>query len=149
MEKMKMMLVDDETRFLDTTQKLLARKGYEVITSNSGKDALEKLKKHNIHVVVLDVKMPEMDGNTVLKVIKRDFPLVEVIMLTGHATLDSAIDGLKSGAFDYLIKPADIDEIIEKACDAVEKVNRMEEKIRLAQSKKYMKSPREILKESK
>ena len=97
MEKMKMMLVDDETRFLDTTQKLLARKGYEVITSNSGKDALEKLKKHNIHVVVLDVKMPEMDGNTVLKVIKRDFPLVEVIMLTGHATLDSAIDGLKSG----------------------------------------------------
>ncbi|MBW2655899.1 MAG: response regulator, partial [Deltaproteobacteria bacterium] len=86
------------------------------------------------------------DGNETLKAIKSLYPLVEVIMLTGHATVDSAIVGLKSGAFDYLMKPADIDEIIEKAIEAFEKRQRLEEKIRLAQAKKFMRSPREILK---
>ncbi len=147
MEKMKMMLVDDEERYLQTTAKLIEKKGYEVLTAGSGKEALEKLKAQNVHVVVLDVKMPGMDGNETLKAIKALYPLVEVIMLTGHATVDSAIDGLKNGAFDYLMKPADLDQILEKALDAFEKRQRVEEKIRVAQSKKYMRSPREILKE--
>ncbi len=146
MEKMKMMLVDDEERYLTTTQKLLERKGVKVLTAPSGKEALEVLKLQTVHVVILDVKMPGMDGNQVLKEIKFLYPLVEVIMLTGHATVDSAIDGLKSGAFDYLMKPADIDEILEKAMEAFEKRQRLEEKIRIAQSKKFMRSPREILK---
>jgi len=146
MEKMKLMLVDDEERYLQTTKKLIEKKGHEVLTALSGKEALEKLKFQNIHVVILDVKMPEMDGNQTLKAIKTLYPLVEVIMLTGHATVDSAIDGLKAGACDYLMKPADIDEIIEKAIEAFEKRQRHEEKIRVAQSKKYMRSPREILK---
>ena len=147
MEKLKMMLVDDEERYLTTTQKLLERKGVEVWVSPSGKEALEILKRQIIHVVVLDVKMPGMDGNETLRAIKAAYPLVEVIMLTGHATVDSAIDGLKSGAFDYLMKPADIDEVLEKAMSAFEKRQRLEEKIRIAQSKKYMRSPREIIKE--
>ncbi|MBU0973531.1 MAG: response regulator [Proteobacteria bacterium] len=147
MEKMRMMLVDDEERYLQTTQKLIEKKGVEVLTALSGKEALEKLKSKNIHVVILDVKMPEMDGNETLKAIKTLYPLVEVIMLTGHATVDSAIDGLKSGACDYLMKPADIDEILEKAREAFEKRQRLEEKIRIAQSKKFMRSPREILKD--
>ncbi|WP_299982406.1 response regulator [Desulfobacula sp.] len=146
MEKMKIMLVDDEERFLKTTKKLIEKKGYEVLTAQDGEEALEKLKSQNVHVVILDVKMPGMDGNETLKAVKALYPLVEVIMLTGHATVDSAIDGLKSGANDYLMKPADIDEIIEKATEAFEKRQRLEEKIRLAQSKKYMRSPREILK---
>ncbi len=146
MEKMKIMLVDDEERFLKTTKKLIEKKGYDVLTALSGEDALEKLKLQNIHVVILDVKMPGMDGNQTLKAIKTLYPLVEVIMLTGHGTMDSAIDGLKSGAFDYLVKPADIDEILEKVREAFEKRNFREEKIRMAQSKKYMRSPREILK---
>ncbi len=146
MEKMKMMLVDDEERYLMTTQKLLERKGVEVLIAPGGKEALDLLKLQNIHVVVLDVKMPGMDGNETLKAIKALYPLVEVIMLTGHATVDSAIDGLKSGACDYLMKPADIDEILEKAMVAFERRQRLEEKIRIAQSKKYMRSPREILK---
>ena len=112
MEKMKMMLVDDEERFLETTKKLLARKGYEVLTATSGSEALEKLMKENVHVVILDVKMPGMDGVATLKAIKSRYPLVEVIMLTGHATVESAEDGLKSGATDYLMKPADINELI-------------------------------------
>jgi DNA-binding NtrC family response regulator len=145
---MKMMLVDDEERYLMTTQKLLERKGVEVLIAPGGKEALDLLKRHNVHVVVLDVKMPGMDGNETLKAIKALYPLVEVIMLTGHATVDSAIDGLKSGACDYLMKPADIDEILEKAMAAFERRQRLEEKIRIAQSKKYMRSPREILKDN-
>ena len=148
MEKMRMMLVDDEERFLSTTKKLLAKKGYDVVTAASGAEALEKIRGHNIHVVVLDVKMPGMDGNATLKEIKRQFPLTEVIMLTGHATMESAIDGLKSGAIDYLMKPADIDEVILKAEEAFEKRQSLEEKIRVAQMRKLMKSPSEIIQDT-
>ncbi|AQV00929.2 response regulator [Desulfococcus multivorans] len=143
-----MMLVDDEERFLTTTQKLLNKKGYDVQIASSGQEALEILERKIIHVVILDVKMPGMDGIETLKQIKSRFPLVEVIMLTGHATVESAVDGLKSGATDYLMKPTGLEELIRKAEEAFEKWKRMEEKIRLATSKKYMKSPREILKES-
>ena len=148
MEKMKLMLVDDEERFLTTTQKLLAKKGYEALTATSGAAALETLEQKNVHVVILDVKMPGMDGIATLQEIKRQFPLVEVIMLTGHATVESAVDGLKSGATDYLMKPTDIDELLQKAEEAFAKRRQLEEKIRLAQSRKFMKSPREILRES-
>jgi len=148
MPDMKIMLVDDEERFLTTTQKLLSRKGYEVITASSGIEALEKLNAQTIHVVILDVKMPGMDGVTTLKEIKKYFPLVEVIMLTGHATVESAVVGLKSGAFDYLIKPSDINELLSKAKEAFDKRQMTEEKIRAAQARAYMKSPREILKQT-
>ena len=147
MGKMRLMLVDDEKRYLTTTQKLIEKKGHEVLIAQNGQEALDKLKIKDVHVVILDVKMPGMDGNETLKAIKTLFPLVEVIMLTGHATVDSAIDGLKSGAFDYLMKPADIDDIIDKAEEAFEKRQRVEAKIRVAQTKKYMRSPREILKD--
>ena len=147
MEPMKIMLVDDEERFLSTTKKLLLKKGLEVLTAASGPEALELLRTHNIHVVILDVKMPGMDGMETLKAIKHTYPLVEVIMLTGHATVESAIDGLKSGAMDYLMKPADMDDLISKAEEAFEKRQKIEERIRMAQMRKAMKSPREILKE--
>jgi len=146
MEKMRILLVDDEERFLTTTKKLLTKKGIEVVTAASGAEALDTLNSRNVHVVILDVKMPGIDGNETLKEIKTRFPLVEVIMLTGHATVESAIDGLKSGATDYLMKPTSIDELIEKATEAFEKRQRLEEKIRLAQTRKFMRSPREILK---
>ncbi len=148
MAKMKMMLVDDEERFLSTTKKLLARKGYDVLTAISGNEALEILKSRNIDVVILDVKMPGMDGMTTLKEIKRLFPLVEVIMLTGHATVDSAVEGLHSGATDYLMKPTDVNDLIKKAEEAFEKSQRLEEKIRVAQTRRFMKSPRQIIKET-
>ena len=137
--------MDDEERFLATTQKLLIKKGFEAVTASSGAEALETLNRRNIHVVFLDVKMPGMDGNETLKEIKARFPLVEVIMLTGHATVESAIDGLKSGASDYLMKPTGVEDLIEKAKEAFDKRQRIEEKIRMAQARKFMKSPREIL----
>ncbi|MBW1707559.1 MAG: response regulator [Deltaproteobacteria bacterium] len=148
MEEMKMMLVDDEERFLSTTQKLLSKKGYDVITASTGAEALEKLRLNSIHVVILDVKMPGMDGIETLKAIKRTYPLVEVIMLTGHATVESAVDGLHSGATDYLMKPTDVKDLIRKAEDAFGKRQILEEKIRVAQTRSSMKSPREIIRDT-
>ena len=148
MEQMKMMLVDDEERFLSTTQKLLSRKGYDVLTASSGTDALDILRTHNIHVVILDVKMPGMDGIETLNAIKRNYPLVEVIMLTGHGTIDSAVEGLKAGATDYLTKPTDVQDLIEKAEEAFSKRQVLEDKIRVAQSRAIGKSAREILRET-
>jgi DNA-binding NtrC family response regulator len=146
MEQLKMMLVDDEERFLSTTRKLLEKKGFAVQTASSGGEALEILRASPVHVVILDVKMPGMDGVATLREIKRQFPMVEVIMLTGHATVESAVDGLKSGAVDYLMKPADLEELIEKATQAFHRRTDIEEKIRVARMRGLMKSPREMLK---
>ncbi|HDG98650.1 MAG TPA: response regulator [Desulfobacterales bacterium] len=148
MKEMKMMLVDDEERFLSTTKKLLERKEIDVLTATSGPEALEILREHNVHVVILDVKMPGMDGIATLKQIKRQYPMVEVIMLTGHATAESAVEGLKSGAADYLMKPTDIDELLQKAREAYEKRQRLEEKIRVLQMRTLSGSPRDIIRES-
>jgi DNA-binding NtrC family response regulator len=148
MESLKMMLVDDEERFLSTTQKLLQKKGYDVLVASGGAEALELLRIHPVHVVILDVKMPGMDGNATLKEIKRLFPMIEVIMLTGHATVESAIDGLKSGASDYLMKPADVGDLIQKAEEAYARRQNLESKIRVAQMRKLMGSPREIIQDA-
>jgi DNA-binding NtrC family response regulator len=130
LDKMKLMLVDDEERYLLTTAKLMEKKGIHVVTAQSGEQALELLKIHDIHVVILDIKMPGMDGFKTLRAIKTLYPPVEVIFFTGHATMDSAIEGLQFGAFDYIMKPADIDDIVNKAYEAFEKRLRLEEKIR-------------------
>jgi len=147
-QQMRLLIVDDEKRFLETTVKLLAKKGYDAITAANGEEALEALGAHPVHVVILDVKMPGMDGNQVLKEIKRRHPLVEVIMLTGHATVESAIDGLKAGAADYLMKPADINELVAKAEEAFSRRSQIEEKIRVAQLRHTTGSARRILDEA-
>ena len=121
MEKIRVMLVDDEERFLVTTSKLLTRKGYDVVTAASGAEALRQLTEVTIHVVVLDVKMPGMDGIAALREIKRLSPDVEVLLLTGHATVESAVEGLEAGASDYLVKPCNLDDLIRKINDAFEK----------------------------
>ncbi len=149
MEKMVIMLVDDEERFLATTGKLIARAGYEVLTATSGAEALEQLRTHAVHVVILDVKMPGMDGIATLKEIKRQYPMVEVIMLTGHATVETAIDGLKTGAVDYLMKPAEFSDLIQKAEAAFHRRQEIEGKIRVARIRKSMGSSQEILDEFK
>ncbi|MBN2418934.1 MAG: response regulator [Deltaproteobacteria bacterium] len=136
MDKMRILLVDDETRYLSTTSRLFSRKGYDAVTAASGTEAFKILGSSSIHVVILDMKMPGMDGMEILKTIKRDFPLVEVIILTGHGTMESAVDGLKAGASDYMVKPAYIDDMIKKAEEAFDRRLRIEEKIRMARSSK-------------
>ena len=138
MAKANLLLVDDETSFLEAMTRRLTKRGFDIKTAVSGKDALEKLKEHQstIEVVILDVKMPGMDGIEALKEIKRDYPTVEVIMLTGHATVETAIDGMKKGAFDYLMKPADIEHFISKVMEASEKHNQHKQKIIEAEVKK-------------
>lgn len=135
-EKMKIMLVDDEERFLQTSQKMIAKRGYEVLTAASGAECLKKLEEEPVHVVILDVKMPGMDGIETLKHIKQRFPLMEVIMLTGHANTESAVEGMKLGATDYLAKPIEIEDLITKAEEAFNKRVVLEQKIRMAEALK-------------
>lgn len=136
MKKIKLLLVDDEKAFLDTITKRLEKRDLDVSTVYSGKEALAEIEKNKtLEVVVLDVKMPEMDGIQTLVELKRKAPLVEVIMLTGHATVETAIDGMKLGAFDYLMKPCDIDTLIGKVKGAAAKKREHEEKITEARIK--------------
>ncbi|MFP4516376.1 MAG: response regulator [Desulfovibrionales bacterium] len=124
------LLVDDEKAFVDALSERLERRDLDVIAAYSGREALQKLGENNsIDIVILDVSMPEMDGITALKEIKKEFPLVEVVMLTGHATVKSAINGMKLGAIDYLMKPCDIDQLMEKIKEAKSKKDRHEQKI--------------------
>ena len=128
------MLVDDEAPFVETMTKRLVKRNLKVITALSGEEAMEKLSKNqNLDVVILDVKMPGMDGIETLGEIKKAFPLIEVLMLTGHATVESAIEGMKSGAFDYLMKPCDLEQLILKVEEATKKKRDHEEKIKEAQ----------------
>jgi len=124
------LLVDDEVDFVETFSERLQMRNLEISKAFSGKEALKVLKKNqNIEVVILDVKMPGMDGIEALAEIKKRYPLVEVIMLSGHSTVESAIEGMKKGAFDYLMKPCEMDQIITKVGEAAAKKRQHEEKI--------------------
>ena len=124
------LLVDDEVSFVESFSQRLELRDFEISKAFSGQEALQILEAdRNIEVVILDVKMPGMDGIETLAEIKRKHPLVEVMMLSGHADVESAIEGMKQGAFDYLMKPVDIDQIIKKVNDAATKKRQHEEKI--------------------
>jgi DNA-binding NtrC family response regulator len=135
------LLVDDEAPFVDTMTKRLTKRKLTVFKSYSGEEALETLKENShIDLVILDVKMPGMDGIEALKEIRKEFPLVEVIMLTGHATVETSIEGMRLGAFDYLMKPCDMDVLIEKVNAATKKKRDHEEKIREARVSNILKA---------
>jgi DNA-binding NtrC family response regulator len=130
MSVVKILLVDDEKPFVETMMKRLKKREIEVIPAYDGLEAQDCLEKNSgIEVVILDIKMPNMDGMTALKEIKSKFPLVEVIMLTGHATVETGIEGMKMGAFDYLMKPCDMDQLIVKVNEAAKRKRDQEEKI--------------------
>jgi len=124
------LLVDDEVKFVETMAKRLTKRNLNISKAHSGEEALSKLASdEKIEVVILDVKMPGMDGEEALQEIKKRHPLIEVIMLTGHATIESGIEGMKLGAFDYLMKPCDMDILMAKVDEAAIKKRRHEEKI--------------------
>ena len=133
------MLVDDEIPFVETMTKRLEKRKLNIISAFNGQEALDKLAKNrNVDVVVLDVKMPGIDGIETLKAMKKSFPLIEVVMLTGHATIETAIEGMKQGAYDYLMKPCDIEQLMTKVKEATEKKRNHEERIREAKVKEAL-----------
>lgn len=110
----KILLVDDEARFRTTVAKRLKERGQDVSAVSSGLEAIEAVKQTLYDVVVLDVKMPGLDGLETLLELKKIDPGIVVIMLTGHASVDSSIEGMRLGAFDYILKPCDIEELLGK-----------------------------------
>jgi DNA-binding NtrC family response regulator len=135
MTDFRVLLVDDETDFLETLVKRLAKRNLAVSGVESGESALAALEATPVDVVVLDVRLPGIDGVETLRRIKQTSPLIEVILLTGHANMEVAVQGMELGAFDYLIKPVDIDELLYKMQDAYKKKAIQEEKIRQIQKR--------------
>jgi|UniRef100_A0A7C3V4N7 DNA-binding NtrC family response regulator len=115
------LLVDDEERFRTNLSKLLAAHGYEVTTADSGPRALAELARQPFDVVLLDVRMPAMSGLETLKAIKQDYPDSEVIILTGHASVDAAAEVIRLGGSELLLKPCPLEEIIAKIETAYER----------------------------
>ena len=131
----KVLLVDDEEDFVEMLSLRLKELGEKVAVAFSGQEGLDTLVKTPIDVVILDIKMPGMDGIETLREIKKNFPLVEVIMLTGHGSTETAVEGMKLGAFDYLLKPADFSDLSTKLEGARKRKDEQEERIRKAEAK--------------
>jgi DNA-binding NtrC family response regulator len=111
----KILLIDDEPEFVTVLTQRLAKRNYPVRSALSGRLGLAELKQdQEIEVVLLDLKMPDLDGIETLKRIKSKWPLIEVIMLTGHGAIESAVEAIKRGAFDFVSKPVEIDHLIAK-----------------------------------
>ena len=129
METLKVLFVDDEIDFLETLMKRMKKRGVDVAGVGCGEEALDYLSKQPADVVVLDVRMPGIGGIHTLREIKKIDSLMEVIMLTGHASIEVAIEGMQLGAFDYLLKPADFDELLYKIQDAFKRRSIQKQKI--------------------
>jgi DNA-binding NtrC family response regulator len=112
------LVVDDERDFLEPLVERLQLRKLQAQGVDSGEEALAFLAGHPVDVMVLDVKMPGMDGLQVLREVKARHPLVEVVLLTGHASVESGMEGLELGAFDYLIKPVKLDDLLERILEA-------------------------------
>jgi two-component system, NtrC family, sensor kinase len=138
MEEIRLILVDDEASFRDVMARRLSRRGIPAEVAAGASDCLAILKERPIDVVVSDVKMPGTDGLELLKQIKHRYPGTEVILLTGHANTADGVAGIKSGAFDYLTKPIELDHLIGKIHQAHEKIHREAEKAREAEFRRQM-----------
>jgi len=143
--KTRILIVDDEEEFVKALSERLTIRDYDVTTSLSGEDAVEKVKHYLFDVVILDVAMPGMSGIETLREIKKIKPLIEVIMLTGHATVETAIEGLKLGALDFLLKPCETKDLVVKIDKAYEKKAEQDKRIQDAKVEQIVASPRSVL----
>jgi len=114
-----LLLVDDEVGFVEVLAKRITRRGMAVAVASSGTEAIQVLRRRDFDVAVLDLKMEDMDGIEVLKIFKKMAPAMPVIMLTGHGSESSAREGIKFGAFDYLTKPYELEDLIRKIKEAI------------------------------
>jgi two-component system response regulator CpxR len=131
--QIKVLLVDDEKDFVETLAQRLEVRDFDVKTALDGDEALDLIRESDVDVVILDVLMPGKDGIQTLKEIKDLKPLVNVIMLTGNATVDTAIQGMRLGAYDYLMKPTETEVLVEKIMSAYKIKAEHEERIRQAE----------------
>jgi DNA-binding NtrC family response regulator len=113
-KRIRVLLVDDEVGYVNVLSKRMKKRDMDVTPAYSGLEAIQKLRKAEFHVAVLDLKMEDLDGIEVLKMFKKIDPSMEVIMLTGHGSEQAARDAISIGAFDYITKPCDLEELIEK-----------------------------------
>lgn len=142
MSRFRVLIVDDELDFLETIVKRLERRGIEASGAKSAEEAIEQMKQKRVDVILLDIKMPGgMDGIEAFRQMKKIQPLAEVIFLTGHATVETSIEGLKLGAFDYLIKPVKLEDLLPKLAEAFERKNAQEQKIRSFQIQELLHRP--------
>jgi two-component system, OmpR family, response regulator len=130
MERFSVLIIDDEEDFVDTMVKRLKDKGLDAEGVTSGKAALQRLQEREFDVSVLDVKMPGMDGIEALETMKKQKPQMEVIILTGHGSVESGIRGLQLGAYDYVMKPVPFAELLKKIVQAYERKTIEEERNR-------------------
>ena len=119
MKRMKVLLVDDEEEFVSALAERLHLRGIEALTATDGKEALKRIEIDSPDLVVLDVLMPGLGGLDVLKHIQKEFPHIKVILLTGRGSTNEGIEGMRLGAFDYLMKPLKIEELIKKMQEAL------------------------------
>ncbi len=138
MEPIRLLLVDDELYFIEAIAKRLKKRGMEALLATSGAAGLDILEKQPVDVVVSDVKMPGMSGLDLLGRIRERFPKIETILLTGHASPQDGVDGIKAGAFDYLTKPVEIDHLESKIIQAHDKIQREKDKLREAELREAM-----------
>ena len=150
MDYFSILVVDDEVDFMETLVKRLQKRNIDTIGVVSGEKALETLEKRRFDVILLDIKMPGgMDGIETLREIKRKHPLVEVILLTGHGSVETSIEGMKLGAFDYLLKPIKLEDLLTKLGAAFEQKVNQEQKIRKARIKELVRFPGRVLQQDK
>lgn len=146
----RVLVVDDELDFLETLVNRLNKRNIKAVGVPSGEEALKETGRQLFDVVILDIKMPGgMDGIETLREIKKIQPLAEVLLLTGHASVETSIEGMKLGAFDYLLKPIKLDELLTKLGQAFEKKNTHEQKIRSARIKEHMHFPGRAIEQEK
>ena len=142
MEDFRVLVVDDEEIFLKTLVNRLNKRNLDTTGVRSGEEALEIMKAKLFDVVVLDIKMPGgMDGIETLREMKRVQPLVEILLLTGHASVETSIEGMKLGAFDYLLKPIKLEDLMVKLAQAFEKKDTHDQKVRKAKIKEFVRFP--------
>lgn len=131
MNKIRLLMVDDEIAFLESMAKRLEIRDFEVRTASCGADAIELVRREQFDLALLDLKMPGMDGKKVLEILKQEDKYIEVVILTGHGSVDSAVDCTKLGAFGYLPKPYEIDKLLDTLQSAY--LARMEKKFQANQ----------------
>ena len=150
MDYFRVLVVDDEQDFLETLVNRLNKRKIDTTGAKSGEEALELMNNKLFDVVILDVKMPGgIDGIEALREMKKVQPLAEVILLTGHASVETSIEGMKLGAFDYLMKPIKLEELLMKLAQAFEKKDSHEQKIRSARIKELVRFPGRVLEQEK